>query len=199
MVNYILRRVLLMIPTLIGITFLVFMLIAMSPGGIGAGLQVQAGGSMQSQNSIAVQRAKIDDRYGLNESVVTQYFRWLGRISPIKFGQRDMIAPTGELIAAPRRVPEPAAWQWLGDTLPSIDATVRAATTARLLALTADARAAEFRTIERAYIDARADFHQRRLPARRAGAPHRGQRRPPPGGPDCPRHGPGAIAGRVEP
>ena len=59
MVTYILRRLLLMIPTLIGITFVVFMLIALSPGGIGAGLLV-SGGAMQSQSQIAIQKAKLE-------------------------------------------------------------------------------------------------------------------------------------------
>ena len=36
MAAYIARRLALMIPTLVGITLLVFMLIALSPGGIGA-------------------------------------------------------------------------------------------------------------------------------------------------------------------
>ncbi|MDA1026204.1 MAG: ABC transporter permease, partial [Planctomycetota bacterium] len=47
MLGYIVRRLFLMIPTLIGITFLVFMLLAMSPGGIGASLRV-SGGQMES-------------------------------------------------------------------------------------------------------------------------------------------------------
>mgnify|MGYP000848941102 CR=1 FL=1 len=33
---YLLRRILFMIPTLLGITLLVFMLLALAPGGIGA-------------------------------------------------------------------------------------------------------------------------------------------------------------------
>ena len=47
---YILRRLLLMIPTLIGITFVVFMIIALAPGGIGASLRV-AGGEMEANTS----------------------------------------------------------------------------------------------------------------------------------------------------
>ena len=62
MINYIIRRVLLMFPTLIGITFLVFLLLAASPGGIGAGLLMAGGGAMQSQSGIAIQKAKLEDR-----------------------------------------------------------------------------------------------------------------------------------------
>src|ERR1044071_9910049 len=63
--TYIARRLLLMIPTLVGITFLVFMLVALAPGGIGAGLKMEAG-AMQSQKNAAVQRAYLEDRYGLD-------------------------------------------------------------------------------------------------------------------------------------
>ena len=43
MLGYIIRRLLLMIPTLFGITFLVFMLLALTPGGIGASLRAAGG------------------------------------------------------------------------------------------------------------------------------------------------------------
>ena len=50
MLTYIIRRLLLMIPTLVGITLLVFMLLALSPGGIGASLRV-AGGQMEASKA----------------------------------------------------------------------------------------------------------------------------------------------------
>ena len=75
-----------MIPTLIGITFVVFMLVALSPGGVGASLQV-AGGQMEA-SSRAIQEAYLEDRYGLGDPAPVQYVRWLGRVSPIKFGER---------------------------------------------------------------------------------------------------------------
>ena len=87
MLGYIVRRLFLMIPTLIGITFLVFMLLAMSPGGIGASLRV-SGGQMESSKAALVE-AYLEDRYGLDDPVLMQYLRWLGRISPIKTGERD--------------------------------------------------------------------------------------------------------------
>ena len=69
MINYVIRRLCLMLPTLVGITFLVFMMIALSPGGIGAALKAQ-GGAMQSQSGVAVQQAYLEDRYGLSDPVV---------------------------------------------------------------------------------------------------------------------------------
>ncbi|MEO1277835.1 MAG: hypothetical protein AAFV77_02645, partial [Planctomycetota bacterium] len=56
MTTYIIRRLLLMIPTVIGMTLLIFMLVAMSPGGVGAALNVSGGGQMDS-GSVAQQRA----------------------------------------------------------------------------------------------------------------------------------------------
>lgn len=167
MISYVLRRLLLMIPTLIGITFIVFMLIAASPGGIGAGLLVSSGGTMQSTSNVAIQRAKLEDRYGLNEPYVVQYFRWLGRISPVKFGARDLVSPSGELITRPRAVPEPAGWRWVTqqDESAKIDVPELAAGDVRSKASVAidsvsgeEAKIEAFRRMERTYIEARSLF-----------------------------------------
>jgi ABC-type dipeptide/oligopeptide/nickel transport system permease component len=159
MFSYILRRLLLMIVTLVGITFVVFMLIALSPGGIGAGLNIGAGGAMQSQSGVAVTRAKMEDRYGLNDPTLVQYARWLGRISPIKFGPGDLVNPaTGELIVAPRPVPEPSVWRWFASELPKPRPGLREAARAELEALAPETRVEAFKAIERAYVEARARF-----------------------------------------
>ncbi len=113
---YILRRLLLMIPTLIGITFVVFMIIALAPGGIGASLRV-AGGEMEA-NTRAIREAYLEDRYGLDAPAPVQYVRWLGRISPIKFGTRDQIDPTGEFIRSPKKPKDPPLWELFVDELP---------------------------------------------------------------------------------
>lgn len=118
MLTYIIRRILLMIPTLIGISFLIFMLVALSPGGVGAALRVAGGGATEATNR-AVQEAYLEDRYGLDAPVFFQYLRWLGRISPVKFGERDQIAPTGEVISRPKPVKSPLAWQWFASELPA--------------------------------------------------------------------------------
>ncbi|MBX3401948.1 MAG: ABC transporter permease [Phycisphaeraceae bacterium] len=155
MVTYILRRLLLMIPTLIGITFVVFMLIALSPGGIGAGLLV-SGGAMQSQSQIAIQKAKLEDRYGLNEPAIVQYGRWLGRVSPIKFGRRDLVSPSGELITRPRPVPTPAVWRWFADELPRATPLAPEWAAERFGDKPDDEKARAFRRIEGDYVEARA-------------------------------------------
>lgn len=117
MLSYIIRRILLMIPTLIGISFLVFMLVALSPGGVGAALRV-AGGGASEQTDKAVLQAYLEDRYGLDQPVILQYVRWLARVSPIKFGGRDQVTPEGEQISAPRLIDEPPLWSMFVDTLP---------------------------------------------------------------------------------
>jgi peptide/nickel transport system permease protein len=111
MVNYLLRRLLFMVPTILGITFMVFMLLALAPGGIGAGLSVQ-GGQMSDTSKVAQMQAYLEDRYGLNDPVVVQYFRWLGRISPVKFGERDLRMPSGDRVSAPREIKQ-TEMQWL--------------------------------------------------------------------------------------
>ncbi len=85
MLNYIARRLLLMIPTLLGITLVVFTVMALSPGGISAQSLVDGFG-MKPQEKQALQEY-YDRRYGLNDPAPVQYLRWLNNISPIGFVQ----------------------------------------------------------------------------------------------------------------
>ena len=105
MLGYIIRRILLMIPTLVGITLLVFFLLALSPGGIGAALRVTNG--QMEQSKAALMEAYLEDRYGLDDTVIVQYGRWLGRISPVKFGTRDQVQATGNLVKPPKSLKDP--------------------------------------------------------------------------------------------
>ena len=152
MTTYIIRRLLFMIPTLIGITFLVFMLVSMAPGGIGAAIQAQAGGSFQANSGVAIQAAYLEDRYGLKDPRVLQYLRWLGRISPVKFGQRDQVLPNGEVVRSPREIPEPPLWNWFAEALPQAAAVP---TTTLDPASTAEQRVNRYRQLERRYVEAR--------------------------------------------
>jgi len=108
-ITFIVRRLLLMLPTLVGISFLIFMLIALSPGGIGAGVSAAGAGGA---TGAAQQQAYAEERYGLDDPVLVQYFRWLHRVSPIKFGARDQLSPGGELIRLPREVRPAALLDW---------------------------------------------------------------------------------------
>jgi len=116
MTTYVLRRLLLMIPTVIGMTLLIFLLVALSPGGVGAALQFSGGGQMDS-GSVAQQRAYLEDRYGLGDPIIVQYGRWLARVSPIKFGVRDQVDPQGQRVRPPKPVDDPPLWDWFADGL----------------------------------------------------------------------------------
>jgi ABC-type dipeptide/oligopeptide/nickel transport system permease component len=116
MLNYIARRILFMLPTVVGITFLVFLLLALSPGGIGAA--AAAAGGQQDASKAAILEAYLQDRYGLNDPVLVQYVRWLHRISPVKFGTRDQFTPAGERLQSPKEIPDPPLVAWGGFSLP---------------------------------------------------------------------------------
>lgn len=83
MLTYIIRRLLLIIPTIFGITLLVFFFLAFAPGGIG-GAALQASGGEQSAEGRRV-REYYNQRYGLDKPVLVQYGRWLNRMSPLGF------------------------------------------------------------------------------------------------------------------
>ena len=81
MVPYIIHRLLLMIPTLLGITIVVFLTMAMTPGGMTAQLEQMTKG-MRPAEAKAV-RDYMEERYGLDKPVWVQYVTWLNQISPI--------------------------------------------------------------------------------------------------------------------
>jgi peptide/nickel transport system permease protein len=76
MLNYIIRRVLLMIPTLAVISVLVFVIIQLPPGDIITSRlqELQAEGQDISEEQIAALR----ERYNLNDPLYIQYFKWIG-------------------------------------------------------------------------------------------------------------------------
>jgi peptide/nickel transport system permease protein len=83
MLSYILRRLLLMFPTLLGITLVVFFTMAASPGGISAQSLIDGFG-MNPQEKKAL-HDYYNRRYGLDQPAPLQYLRWLNNVSPIGF------------------------------------------------------------------------------------------------------------------
>jgi len=83
MLSYILRRLLLMFPTLLGITLVVFFTMAASPGGISAQSLIDDFG-MNPQEKKAL-HDYYNRRYGLDQPAPLQYLRWLNNVSPIGF------------------------------------------------------------------------------------------------------------------
>ena len=83
MLTYIIRRLLLMFPTLLGITALVFFCLALAPGGIG-GPALDQLGNVQGEDARRV-REYYDQRYGITRPPIIQYARWINLISPIGY------------------------------------------------------------------------------------------------------------------
>ena len=81
--TYILRRLLLMFPTLLGITLVVFVVMAASPGGISSQSLVE-GMNLEPQAKKALQDY-YNRRYGLDLPAPVQYLRWLNNVSPVGF------------------------------------------------------------------------------------------------------------------
>ncbi len=83
MFNYIVRRLLLMIPTLIGVTAVVFFVMALSPGGVGGPLMNEMG-ELDTDQAQAL-RSYYEQRYGLDQPLWVQYLNWLNQVSPLGF------------------------------------------------------------------------------------------------------------------
>lgn len=83
MLTYILRRLLLIPPTLIGMTAIVFFALAMAPGGIGASLLTTTGEMRPDERK--AREEYLNRRYGLDLPKRVQYGHWLNKVSPIGF------------------------------------------------------------------------------------------------------------------
>ncbi len=80
MQKYIIRRIILMIPTLFGLTFLVFAMVRLVPGDIVALIAGDFGAT-----SPEVREAILKD-FGLDANIPLQYVRWLGDIARFDIG-----------------------------------------------------------------------------------------------------------------
>ncbi len=168
MLTYIARRMLLMIPTLLGMTLLIFMLVALSPGGLTASALAAAGGGSPSGADPRVADARFRDRFSLDDPVLVQYGRWLGRMSPVKIGPQALIASTGDRIYPPRPLPVLPVPPWataatgLSDALPQAEASGAASYRP---AEDATERRQQFLRLQRAAAEARDEFVGRRAAA----------------------------------
>lgn len=93
MLIYLLRRLALMLPTLFGITLVVFTVMALAPGGISAA-SLTGGGNLEPKAREALE-AYYNRLYGLDQPAPIQYLRWLNNISPIGF-EREADGTLGE-------------------------------------------------------------------------------------------------------
>ncbi len=85
MTTYILRRVLLIFPTLFGITLLTFLLIRLAPGN--AADRKGAGGANGGHVMTAEARLATMKLYGLDKNPIEAYADWVGRIARLDLGE----------------------------------------------------------------------------------------------------------------
>lgn len=95
MQRYLARRLLLMIPTLLGVTFIVFVMIRAVPGDVVAQIFGEFGAASPEV------KEQIRKDFGLDGNVVTQYIRWLGDMVRLDMGTSILSGRTvtGELSA----------------------------------------------------------------------------------------------------
>ncbi len=151
MLPYISRRLLFMIPTLIGMTLMVYLLIALAPGGFSASASAAAGGGSPAGGDPRIAEAKFRDRFLLDEPVLVQYGRWLTRVFPVKFGARAQIDSTGERIYPPAELPPMLAVAEWGNaaSIVRVNEACAVAAGAFVAAESGDPRRAQFRQLTR--------------------------------------------------
>src|SRR5262245_18729707 len=82
MLGYALRRLILAIPLLIGITFVSFLVIHLEPG---APVE-QTGGASSTRSDAQLQKLLIET-YGLDKPLHVQYWNWFKRLVRLDFGR----------------------------------------------------------------------------------------------------------------
>ena len=100
MLKYLIRRLLIMIPTLFGVTLIVFCIINFAPGSpieqkiqalrFGGGAGAEASTSSNSQNTGVVSDEVIEalkKQYGFDKPVHVRYWIWLKNLSHLDFGE----------------------------------------------------------------------------------------------------------------
>lgn len=81
MLTYLIRRILLVIPTLLGATALIFFTMELAPVSPTDVLLSREGNLKPGER--AVREAYLNERYGLNKPAPVRYLKWLNSISPI--------------------------------------------------------------------------------------------------------------------
>ena len=91
MAIYVLRRVLWMVPTLVGITFLLFCVMQLAPGDPASikfgNVGGAAGGGMQQGANIEDAVKKFREKYHLDDPLWVQYAQWMKSVAVLDFGE----------------------------------------------------------------------------------------------------------------
>lgn len=111
--TYVVRRLLLMLPTLIGVTFVVFLLTQFVPGGPieqlrmkmaggGEGGEVSGGGGGGQHTEIPeAQLAILKEYYGFDKPVIVRYGLYMKNLATLNLGESQRyLQPVAELIAS---------------------------------------------------------------------------------------------------
>ena len=97
MLSYILRRIVMLIPTLIGITIVAFIVIELPPGDYLTAhvMNLAAGGDVVDQEQVEA----LKRQYGLDLPLHQRYFHWVGNMLHGDFGRSfEWNMPVTELI-----------------------------------------------------------------------------------------------------
>src|ERR1044071_2223998 len=81
MLPFVLRRAVLSIPLLVGITFISFLVISLAPGGPLDFL------TPEDPNASPEVRQRLIKEFGLDQPVYVQYWQWLKRVVRLDFGR----------------------------------------------------------------------------------------------------------------
>ena len=82
MLGYIVKRLLLMIPTLFGVAVLIFLLLRVVPGDVVEARYLTQGSQFQSQDLMDIERKKL----GLDQPMWKQFTSWMGGVLRLDFG-----------------------------------------------------------------------------------------------------------------
>ena len=94
MTAYLLQRLLLIIPTFIGITLIAFLVMRLAPGDPaelraagGLGAAAGAGISVEKRGAVDEAMAQWRSQYGLDQPLHVQYAVWLKNLATLSFGE----------------------------------------------------------------------------------------------------------------
>ena len=90
MLAYVIRRLLLMIPTLLGVVAVVFFIMAYAPGGFGQRELTQEGAQTEGYDARRYVKQQ-QRRYGTDLPKLVQFGRWFNQVSPVGFRMSDQI------------------------------------------------------------------------------------------------------------
>ena len=78
MLSYIIKRIILMIPTLFGISVIAFMIIQLPPGDYLTSVLASMADSGETVDP--AQMARMREIYGLDDPIIVQYWKWISGI-----------------------------------------------------------------------------------------------------------------------